>query len=102
MNSALVSDFLTISLGVKCTSGSSVPITTIPIGLSDSLGSFSIIDFNQDIRFPSFWLNNEGFMQRHAYKLFVKRSKIEENFFVLLSNLKRALLDSFCTSNRVQ
>jgi hypothetical protein len=48
-------------LGVKCTSGSRVPITMIPIGFVGSGGSFSIMDFNQDIKIPSFLLNNCGF-----------------------------------------
>jgi len=55
LNPAFLSDFLTISLGVRCTSGSSVPITIVPIGFSGSAGSFSIMDFNQDIEFHSFF-----------------------------------------------
>ena len=58
LNPAFLSDFRTISFGVKCTSGSRVPITTVPIGFSGSGGSFSIMDFNQDIKIPSFLLNN--------------------------------------------
>jgi hypothetical protein len=56
LNPAFLSDFRTISFGVKCTSGSRVPITTVPIGFSGSGGSFSIMDFNQDIKIPSFFV----------------------------------------------
>ena len=58
LNPAFLSDFRTISLGVRCISGSSVPITTVPMGFSGSGGSFSIMDFNQDIKITSFLLRN--------------------------------------------
>jgi hypothetical protein len=49
-------------LGVMCGSGSSVPITIIPSGFSGSAGSFSIMDFNQDIKVPSFFVMTGFFM----------------------------------------
>ena len=53
LNPAFLRDLRTISLGVMCMSGSRVPITIVPIGFSGSSGSFSIMDFNQDITIPS-------------------------------------------------
>lgn len=61
LNPAFLSDLRTISLGVKCMSGSSVPITTVPMGFVGSAGSFSIMDFNQDIKIPSFFIEQLGF-----------------------------------------
>ena len=52
LNPAFLRDFRTISFGVMC--GSRAPITTVPIGFVGSGGSFSIMDFNQDIKIPSF------------------------------------------------
>ena len=55
LNPAFLRDLRTISFGVMCGSGSSVPITIVPSGFSGSAGSFSIMDFNQDIEFHSFF-----------------------------------------------
>jgi len=69
---APLSDFRTIAMGALCGSPSMAPNTTVPIGFSGSGGSFSIMDFNQDIRDTFFFhLVTVLFMDSPSYKLFV-------------------------------